>query len=426
MLSRVSETAFAAGLFINVIQLILITVIFGLLSSLSPLIGKVIGQDKQPEHVGQLFVAGCLISLLLCIPTMAILYFIEPIMLSLGQPANLAHQCAQFFHVYMWSIPAAGLITVFIQLLLGTFKQIVVFFYSIGNLLISSILGYTLIFGKFGFPVLGLEGLAWAVSISSWSAALVLGFFILRNPDYQDKKMLSFQKQNLKKDVYKIIKIGLPISIHVGNEMFSFLFMIVMVGWISIEALAMQQVVTRYLLMLAIPIFGLSQAITVVISKQFGANRLSEIKQTCHAYISMGVIYSLVILFMFAFIPNIFISVFIENSSKNAHIYQTLSIVLILMAIGQIFDAIKNITIGALRGLHDTRFPMQLSVITIWPIGVPLAYVMGFTLNWGLIGITIAHVTVIALCSVILYFRWINKFKNEESFHRLQETAAKN
>jgi len=52
MLSRISETAFAAGLFINTIQLILVTVIFGLLSSISPLIGKVMGQEKQSERVG--------------------------------------------------------------------------------------------------------------------------------------------------------------------------------------------------------------------------------------------------------------------------------------------------------------------------------------------------------------------------------------
>lgn len=411
MLSHVSATAFAAGLFINAIQLILVTVIFGLLSSLSPLIGKVIGQEKRPEHVGQLFIAGCTVSLLLSIPTMATLFFIDPIMLALGQPESLAQQCSEYFKIYLWSVPAAGFISVFVQFLLGTFKQIVVFLYSIGNLLISSIAGYILIFGKLGFPTLGLEGLAWAVSITSWSAALTLGVFILRHPDYQDKKLLNLKWKNLKQDIRSITKLGLPISIHIGNEMFSFLFIIIMVGWISIEALNMQQVVTRYLLMLAIPIFGLSQAVTVAISRQFGANKLNEVKHTGQAYIRMGIIYSTVILLMFALIPNVFISVFIENSPENASIYHTLSIILVLTAIGQIFDAVKNIVTGALRGLHDSRFPMQLSFIIIWPVGVPLAYVMGFTFNWGLIGITIAHDMVIALTCIFLYWRWINKYR---------------
>jgi len=425
MLSRVSDTAFAAGLFINAIQLILVTVIFGLLSSTSPLIGKVIGQDKQPERVGQLFIAGCTVSLLLCIPTIATLIFIEPIMLILGQPESMAQQCSEYFRIYLWSVPAAGLISVFVQLLLGTFKQVVVFLYSIGNLLASTTLGYVLIFGKLGFPVMGLEGLAWAVSITSWSAALALGCFVLRHPDYRDKKLLSPTWPNLKQDSGSITRLGLPISIHVGNEMFSFLLVVIMVGWISIEALNMQQVATRYLLMLAIPIFGLSQAVTVAISKQFGANNLGEVRHTGHAYIRMGIIYSLVILVLFALIPEVFISVFIENTPENASVYQTLSIILVLVALGQVFDAVKNIITGALRGLHDTRFPMQLSFIIIWPIGVPLAYLMGFTFNWGLIGITIAHDVAIALACIFLYWRWVNKFKDEESYERLLKAATK-
>ncbi|WP_051680629.1 MATE family efflux transporter [Vibrio rhizosphaerae] len=411
MLSRVSESAFAAGLFINTIQMILVTVVFGLLSSLSPLIGIVTGQGK-PERVGQLFIAGCIISLILSFSSIAILIYIEPIMLLLGQPENLAHLCAEYFRIYLWSVPAAGLITVFIQLFLGTFKQVVVFLYSIGNLLLSSVLSYILIFGKFGFPAMGLEGLAWAISITSCVAVLSLGCFIFRSSDYKDKKLTNLKWQFLKQDSGRIIRLGFPISLHVGNEMFSFLFIIIMVGWISIEALNMQQVVTRYLMMLAIPIFGLSQAVTVAISKQFGEEKFGEVINIGRAYIRMGVIYSSVVLLLFATIPDVFIRVFIDNTPQNTAIYKTLSIILILVAIGQVFDAIKNIVTGSLRGLHDTKFPMLLSFITVWPIGVPLAYLMGFTFEWGLIGITIAHSLAIAFSCIFLYWRWIQKSRN--------------
>ncbi|NRD72199.1 MATE family efflux transporter [Shewanella sp. VB17] len=421
MLSRVSENAFAAGLFINVIQIILVTVIFGLLSSLSPLIGKVIGQKQQLEHVGQLFISGCIISFLLCIPIICTLYFIEPIMLAIGQPPSLAQQCALYFHIYLWSIPAAGLISVFIQLLLGTFKQIIVFAYSIGNLFLSSILSYILIFGKLGSPALGLEGLAWAVSISSWLAVILLGTFILRHPDYRDNKLLNLKNKNIRKQMASITKLGLPVSIHIGNEMFSFLFVITMVGWISIEALNMQQIVTRYLLMFAIPIYGLSQAITVSISKQFGAKNISEIQSIGQAYIKIGIIYSVFLLVVFTTIPDTLISLFIENKSENTNMYYTLSIILILVAVGQIFDSIKNIITGALRGLHDTKFPMKVSIIIAWPIGVPLAYLMGFTYNGGLIGITLAHIITIALVCICLYLRWIKLCRNMTSFIGFQE-----
>ncbi|MCW7538516.1 MATE family efflux transporter [Aquabacterium sp. A7-Y] len=412
MLSRVDETSFAAGLLINSVQMSLVTVIFGVLYSLSPLIGRVIGEGRQLERVGQLFLAACSVALLVCVPTILLLYFARPILTALGQPAALIEACASYFHIYLWSVPAVGLISVCVQVLLGVLKQGVVLLYSVLSLLVSTLLSYLLIFGKFGFPALGLNGWAWAVSITAWLAALVLTGFILRHPGHRVYALTTLQRHSLRQSMGSIVRIGLPIAVQMGNEIFSFLVTTLMVGWLGVEALATQQVATRYLLMLVIPIIGLSQAVTVVTSKHFGAGRLGEVKLTGQAYVWMGALYSLIVLAAFALAPDAFVSVFIENRPENAAIYQTLAVLLVLIAIGQIFDAVRNILTGALRGLQDSKFPMQLSIVMIWVIGVPLAYLMGFTWNWGLVGITVAHDIVMAIGCAILWWHWKNKFKS--------------
>lgn len=410
MLSRVGPTAFATGLLINSIQMLLLTVVFGVLYAVSPLIGHVKGEGTQPERVGHLFGAGLCVALLLCVPTIVALIFIGPILAALHQPAELVAACSGFFKIYVWSLPAVGIISVCVQLLLGILKQVLVLLYSICSLLLSTTLGYLLIFGKLGLPALGLNGLAWAQSVTAWLAALLLCGMVLGHRSHRPYGLLAFHGEPVRQGVKRIAKVGFPIAVQMGNEILSFFVTTIMVGWLGIVALNVQQVATRYLLLLVIPIIGLSQAATVVASRHFGAGRLSSVKQIGDAYTRMGVVYSLIVLAAFALVPSLFVRVFIEDTPANAAIYHTLAIILVLIAVGQIFDAARNTLTGALRGLQDTKFPMQVSMILIWPIGVPLAYVMGFTLNWGLIGITAAHDVVMVIGAAILWWRWKNRF----------------
>ncbi|WP_256244210.1 MATE family efflux transporter, partial [Burkholderia ubonensis] len=222
--------------------------------------------------------------------------------------------------------------------------------------------------------------------------------------------LLAMRGEPVRQGVTRIVKVGFPISVQMGNEILSFFVTTVMVGWLGIAALNVQQVATRYLLLLVIPIVGLSQAATVVSSRHFGGGRLGAVKQVGDAYTRMGVVYSLIVLAAFALMPSLFVRVFVADTPENAGIYHTLSIILVLIAIGQIFDAARNTLTGALRGLQDTQFPMKVSMILIWPVGVPLAYVMGFTLEWGLVGITVAHDIVMVIGAAILWQRWRNRF----------------
>jgi multidrug resistance protein, MATE family len=410
LLSRVNATTFAAGLLINGVQMILTTVVFGMLFALSPLVGHVKGEGRDLERIGNLFSAALVVAMLLCVPIIVLLLFISPILMVLRQPPELVSACTDFFRIYIYSVPAIGIISVCVQLLLGILKQALVLLYSLCSLLLATLLGYLLIFGKLGLPMLGLKGLAWAQSITAWTAVLVLGGFVLSHGSHRAYGLLAMRARPVRHGVTRIVKIGLPISVQMGNEILSFFVTTVMVGWLGIAALNMQQVATRYLLLLVIPIVGLSQAATVVASRHFGGGRLGAVKQVGDAYTRLSMIYSLIVLVAFALVPSLFIRVFVADTPENAGIYHMLSIILVLIAVGQIFDAARNTLTGALRGLQDTKFPMIISTILIWPVGVPLAFVMGFALDWGLVGITIAHDVVMMAGAMILWKRWRSRF----------------
>lgn len=412
MLSNVDSVTFAAGLLIAAINMAIVTVVFGLLFSCSALIGKVVGEGTRLERVGHLFGGASSTGLLISIPVILVLYNIRPLLLMAGQPEAIADLCQVYFRVYVWGVPAIALVSACMQFLLGSFQQGYVFLNSLCNLLILSLLSYALIFGAFGLAPKGLVGLAWASVAVSWFSCIALLLFVAlrkRNGPYD---LLRFDRAQWLQSARDIVRVGVPISVQMGNEIGSFLVTTLMVGWISVAALEMQQVTTRYLMLLVIPLVGFSQAATIVISRQFGARNTDEVRSTGWFYVGLGVAYAFVVLLLFLIFPKPLIGVFIEYTPEADAVFRTLSVLLVVVAIGQIFDAVRNIITGALRGLLDSKYPMLVSIVMIWGGGIPLAYFMGFTLGYGLIGMAVAHSLAMAIGAAVLVRRFQRVARN--------------
>jgi len=64
---------------------------------------------------------------------------------------------------------------------------------------------------------------------------------------------------------------------------------------------------------------------------------------------------------------------------------------------------IRNILMGSLRGLLDTKFSMLIGILSIWVVGMPLSYWFAFSLQWGVI---IGWTVGMALGAVMLHHRW--------------------
>jgi MATE family multidrug resistance protein len=419
MLSNVDSVTFAAGLLIAAINMAIVTVVFGVLFSCSALIGKVMGEGTRLERVGHLFGGASCTGLLIGIPVMVVLYNIRPLLLMAGQPEAIADLCHIYFRVYVWGLPAVALVSACMQFLLGTFQQGYVFLNSLCSLVILTLVSYALIFGAFGFPPMGIVGLAWASMATSWLSCIALLLFVALRKGNKAYAPWRFDRGQWLQSAREIVRVGIPISVQMGNEIGSFLVTTLMVGWISVAALEMQQVTTRYLMLLVIPLVGFSQAATIVISRQFGARNTDEVRSTGWFYTGLGLTYAFGILLLFLLFPKQLIGVFIHYTPEAEATFHTLSILLVVVAIGQIFDSVRNIITGALRGLLDSKYPMLVSILMIWGVGIPLAYFMGFTLDYGLIGMAIAHNLTMAIGAAVLFVRFQSKVRGLSQTDRM-------
>jgi MATE family multidrug resistance protein len=102
----------------------------------------------------------------------------------------------------------------------------------------------------------------------------------------------------------------------------------------------------------------------------------------------LGFVISVLIALAYWFLPNEFIRIYLDlNDPANAQTISLTTVLFFVAAFPRLADGVRNIAVGVLRGLHDTKYPMVIGLIASWGINIPLAYLFGFVFGWGVLGI---------------------------------------
>jgi multidrug resistance protein, MATE family len=92
---------------------------------------------------------------------------------------------------------------------------------------------------------------------------------------------------------------------------------------------------------------------------------------------------------------------------------------LLVAAVFQLFDGLQAVATGALRGLGSTRMAMLVNLAGHWLIGLPIAYVLCFTLGLGVRGLWLGLSTGLIVCGIVLTWYWHRRITHYTSTGRL-------
>jgi putative MATE family efflux protein len=261
---------------------------------------------------------------------------------------------------------------------------------------------YCYIFGKFGFPILAVKGVAISSVVSQGIAALAM-FTLLK------KYHIPFNFKVILKvpiEVYKnILKIGVPN----GLETLSFsVTQIVMMGFISnLGTNSLAAYNYTFSIQRIILIFSLSigQATEIMIGYLVGA------KKKFYAY---KLVYkNLIIAFSIAAFTSIIV-ILLRNSlipifTKNDDIIQITKTLLLFAFVLETGRTFNMTFIMALKGSGVVNFPLIIGLFSMWIIGVLFSYWLGFVISIGITGIWIAISSDEWFRGIVMYFRWRSK-----------------
>ncbi len=386
-------------------QVTIMVIGMSILFSLSLLIGHTYGA-KNFSAIGNLLRQGWILALIISSITILVFWFIGPILCYFNQAPNLIPLVVQYAHAYVWAVLPFQISVCNQQLCYGVHQQRLAIISSCCSVTALLISAYILIFGRFGAPALGITGLGYAVAIQAW-----VGLFVLNSLMYQRGIFSQFSIFHFKSHQWnalkQIFKIGWPMSFQMTIEMLSFFAIAMMVGWLGTNALAATQVVNQYVFLTVVPVFALSQACGITVGQAKGAGQLDEIKNLGYAGMRIALIWAMIASVFFITCPKILASFYFDTSDPaNMQTLHWVILLFVIAAVSQVFDALRNIMTGSLRGLFDTRFPMYVGFIALWLVGIPLAYIFAFILHWGVLGIAVGGTIGMLTGAVIIMYRW--------------------
>lgn len=406
MLAHLGPHALAASALIYATQMPIMVIGMSILFSLSILVGRAYGA-KNYIQIGNFVQQGWTLGLMTSIPIMLIYWNIGRLLMFLGQAPDLAMMVQSFFHAYIFAVIPLQLLVCNQQLCYGVGRQKLVMCISLFSVPFLLITAYALIFGKLGLPACGIPGLGYAMSIQVWLSLVIMTTCFYCGKRFEKFDLFHYRVHKNWDNLKQMLKIGWPISVQIAGEVLSLFASAAIVGWLGATSLAAFQVSNQYVFLVMIPIFTLAQASGILVGQACGSKNYGEINKLGTTNVNISLCISLLVLFIFLTFPKKLASLYFDvNNPLNAETLHLVVLSFAILAFTQIFDAIRNVLTGGLRGLLDTKFPMYVGLISIWLVGLPLGYLFAFTLHWGVVGVAIGSAIGITIGALILMLRW--------------------
>lgn len=276
----------------------------------------------------------------------------------------------------------------------------------IGNLL--NIFGnWVLIYGKLGFPEMGLTGAGISTLVSRALILLVFVVFI-----FKSKKMNEYARAIkdalLSRDKMKgVFKMGYPVGIQMALESSTFTFAAVMAGWLGVIQLAAHQVVITISQLFFLMMQGLSFAVSILVSNAFGRKDLGSVREYARKgyFMTLGISATLsALLYCFRYQAA---GIFTDSPEVSA---MAVSLFFLLFAY-QFGDGLQLCFANVLRGIQDVRPIMYAAFVSYYLIAIPSAYVLGFKTSLGIHGIWMGFPIGLTLAGIFFYARYRNDLK---------------
>lgn len=411
LLGRLGSDALAAGaLALNLFHAFLIFGM-GLVTAAAPLIASERGRKLHSVRDIRRTVRQTLwAAVIYVLPAWALLWRAEPILIAMGQDHALSAQAGQLMHGLQWALlPFLGFSTLrnYIAAVERPLWGLVMMVLAIPfNLLV----GWALIFGKFGLPPLGLFGAGLASALSSTFLFVGLAAVVVIDRGFRRYHLFGrFWAPDWHR-LRAVGAIGLPIAIMLGFETTVFNASAMLMGLINKESLAAHAVAIQIAALMFMVPMGIGQAATVRVGLHYGAGDVRAVGRAGWLALILGTGFAVATALLLLAIPYQMASAFLDmDDPSNARTAQLAVSFLSVAALFQLVDAAQAIGAGVLRGLQDTRVPMFIALAGYWLVGIGTGSFLAFPMKMEGVGIWLGLASGLGTVALLLLIRWIRR-----------------
>jgi MATE family multidrug resistance protein len=296
--------------------------------------------------------------------------------------------------------------------------------------LLNIVLTYATVFGRLGFPEMGIRGAAWTTAFSS-----LVTFVILMALFFRAQAVKKYASEKSGSDALgasavwriwhpdwsllkRMLRFGVPSGVQVLMDLGAFTIFIMLTGTMGANAFTASNIAFSINHLAFAPLLGFGMAAATVVGHHQGARNTPAAERAGWTALRMGLIYMTIIGATFILFPNEYFMLFsrkdTEFTPELLHLGRRM---LIMVTAWGLFDCVCIVLSGALKGAGDTRFVMMYMAIGSWLFLVPGALIVWW-LGYGILALWLWLTIYVCLFAIGTCIRWrYGRWKRIELIH---------
>lgn len=401
MVGQIGPAPLAAASFANSVLAVFLMFGIGVSYGITPLVAQADGEGDEGKII-RLLRHGVLLCLVAGLVLFTLGFSLSFAFGNFSQPEAVVEMGTPYFYIILSSLIPMMVFQNFRQFSEGLSITKPTMFISIGANLVNVLFNYLLIYGKFGFPELGLLGAGWSTLLSRVLMALGMALFVLRSKKMKPYRS-GFQLHKISvRDFKPMLKIGVPSGIQFVFEVGAFSIAAIFMGKLGVVPLAAHQIAISLVSLSYMMATGISAASTVRVGNQLGKRDGFNLQRAGNTSFIMALIFmaccSLIYITFHIFFPTLYID--------DPEVIKIAGSLIIVAGFFQLSDGVQVVGLGSLRGMSDVKVPTLITLLAYWGLAIPISYVFGFVLDFGPEGIWYGLLTGLTIAAVMLFVRF--------------------
>ena len=401
MVGHFSTSDLAAASFVNSVFNIPILFGMGFSYGLTPLVGQFFGRGDKFRVGGLLrnsLLANFMIGLFLSV-VMGIMYLNVHRM---GQPEELLPLIRPYFLLQLTSLVFVMMFNSFKQFADGITDTKTSMWIMLSANLLNIIGNSLLIYGVWGLPALGLKGAGISTLTSRIFMFVAFAILFFRKQSYR-RYLVGYHRTTYNTGDLKVLnRMGMMVGLQMGMETALFSISGVMIGWLGTVPLAAHQVVASISTLGFMVYYGVGSAVSIRVSNFFGRGDIAGVRRATLAGAHLlGLLAILVSVFFLLVREHIG---WLYTSSED--VVNLVAVLMVILVFYQFGDSLQIIFANALRGVADVTSMAVISFIGYFVIALPVSYICGFVLDWGIEGIWLGYPVGLTLTGGMMCWRF--------------------
>jgi len=358
---------------------------------------------------------GMIAAAITSVPVMLGVWYLGPVLGWAKQDPEVVRLITDYSRILTWAVPAALCFVVLRNYVTALSRSAAIGWITVAALGLNVALNYTLVFGRFGFPALGVDGAAYGTTIVNWLMTGALVIHVLRSGHFRQYRPRIIPRRADVTLLKEIFALGIPISMTQFLNGAMFTVAAVIVGMLGAAELAAQQIVYSVIYLALSASAALGEAVRVRVAYGIGLRSASAARQSAYiSFVLAAVTTALAAMVLWIF-PEFLVGVFLDTTdAANSNVAQ---IAIGLSAYAGMFlllDGVLLVAANAIRGLRDTRSPLWISLAGYWTVGVASGAWLCFARGYGADGLWWGLIAGVIFSNVLMFWRFAQRMRNAE------------